>query len=157
MLSTFSIKERERLWIELKLGVAVRSSLHLQSTAMIKTGNWLLGVEARKALQVFYQNIDCNRRHWIKPFNKVKSLRIDDLVIYSRWSYHLGYNKIHTWIIWRSSSNRSSVQPLAIFTYSLDNQISSWTLVTTRGREERGEFPTRITWATLIWSFFLYL
>ena len=35
--------------------------------------------------------------------------------------------------------NRSSVQPLAVSTHSPDDQISSSTLVTTRGREERGE------------------
>ena len=102
----------------------------------------LLGSEARKALQVFVQNNDWSGRCWIKTFNIVEAPRIDDLIIHSMWSYHLVYNKIHTYLDHlKEFFNRSSVRPLAVSTQSPDDRISSWTLVTTRGREEGGEVP----------------
>ena len=101
----------------------------------------MLGFEARKALQNVYQNNDCSGRCWIKAFNKVEAPRIDDLIIHSKWSYHLVYKKIHSYKDHlKDFFNRSSVQPLAVSTQSSDNRISSWTLIITREREEKGEF-----------------
>ena len=56
---------------------------------LLMTKGDLIGYEARQALQVFYQNNDCNRMCWIKIFNRVEAPRIDDLTIHSRWSNHL--------------------------------------------------------------------
>ena len=102
----------------------------------------MLGSETLKALQIFVQNNDCSGRCWIKTFNIVEAPRMDDLIIHSRWSYHLVWNKIHTYLDYlKEFFNRSSVRPLAVSTQSPDDRISSWTLVTTRGREEGGEIP----------------
>ena len=101
-----------------------------------------LGSEAWKALQNIDQNNDCSRRCWIKTFNKVEAPRIDYLIVHSRWSYHLLQNKIHTYMDHlKEFFNRSSIRPLAVFTQSPNYRISSWTLITTRGRKEREEFP----------------
>ena len=102
----------------------------------------LLGSEARKTLHIFVQNNDCSGRCWIKTFNIVEAPRMDDLIIHSRWSYHLVWNEIHTYLHrLKEFFNRSSVRPLTVSTQSPDDRISSGTLVTTRAREEGGEVP----------------